>query len=188
MTPQPLLRVIQMFTLFYEEAQKGPTMRLNMSRKPQKSWLKLVYRKRSWYRLTIVFAVQNLLMFYSRSTAVMVTPPNSIASRSKSQTTLYVSCPICTSCSSTIDHSNQARQLESSETSPFIMGVMIESNLEEGRQDIPSGGIANLKYGQSVTDACIAWADTVKVLDRLREGVKERRTGKWKQASKSGGP
>ena len=32
-----------------------------------------------------------------------------------------------------------------------------------------------MKYGQSVTDACIDWATTVKVLDGLREGVRARR-------------
>ena len=55
------------------------------------------------------------------------------------------------------------------------MGVMIESNLVEGRQDIPASGPAGLKYGQSVTDACLAWGDTVPVLERLREGVRGRR-------------
>jgi 3-deoxy-7-phosphoheptulonate synthase len=55
------------------------------------------------------------------------------------------------------------------------MGVMIESNLVEGRQDIPASGRAGLKYGQSVTDACIHWDATVIVLDRLREGVRGRR-------------
>ena len=45
----------------------------------------------------------------------------------------------------------QAQQLESSDTSSMIMGVMIESNLVEGRQDIPVSGPAGLKYGQSVT-------------------------------------
>ncbi|KAL7279900.1 hypothetical protein ACG7TL_006309 [Trametes sanguinea] len=44
-----------------------------------------------------------------------------------------------------------ARQLESGDTSSMIMGVMIESNLVEGRQDIPVSGPAGLKYGQSVT-------------------------------------
>ncbi|EJF63381.1 3-deoxy-7-phosphoheptulonate synthase [Dichomitus squalens LYAD-421 SS1] len=68
-----------------------------------------------------------------------------------------------------------ARQLESSDTSSMIMGVMIESNLVEGRQDIPVGGSAGLKYGQSVTDACISWEQTVPVLERLREGVRARR-------------
>ncbi|OSD07159.1 3-deoxy-7-phosphoheptulonate synthase [Trametes coccinea BRFM310] len=68
-----------------------------------------------------------------------------------------------------------ARQLESGDTSSMIMGVMIESNLVEGRQDIPVSGPAGLKYGQSVTDACISWEQTVPVLDRLREGVRGRR-------------
>ncbi|KAM6494220.1 hypothetical protein JOM56_010581 [Amanita muscaria] len=68
-----------------------------------------------------------------------------------------------------------ARQLESSDTSSFIMGVMIESNLVEGRQNIPISGPAGLKYGQSVTDACISWEQTVPVLERLRAGVRGRR-------------
>jgi len=55
------------------------------------------------------------------------------------------------------------------------MGVMIESNLVEGRQDIPAAGMAGLRYGQSVTDACIDWQTTVPVLERLREGVRGRR-------------
>lgn len=55
------------------------------------------------------------------------------------------------------------------------MGVMIESNLLAGRQDIPPSGPGGLKYGISVTDACIDWETTVQVLDRLREGVRGRR-------------
>ncbi|KAK7048321.1 glycosyltransferase family 1 protein [Favolaschia claudopus] len=68
-----------------------------------------------------------------------------------------------------------ARQLESEDTSQLIMGVMIESNLVEGRQDIPSTGLASMRWGQSVTDACISWETTVPVLERLREGVRGRR-------------
>lgn len=68
-----------------------------------------------------------------------------------------------------------ARQLESGSSSSKIMGVMLESNLVEGRQDIPASGPAGLKYGLSVTDACLSWEMTVPVLDRLREGVKGRR-------------
>ncbi|KAF5315295.1 hypothetical protein D9619_007179 [Psilocybe cf. subviscida] len=68
-----------------------------------------------------------------------------------------------------------AAQLESGDTASNIMGVMIESNLVEGRQDVPASGPAGLKYGQSVTDACINWETTVPVLDRLREGVRARR-------------
>jgi len=60
-------------------------------------------------------------------------------------------------------------------TGDHIVGVMIESNLVEGRQDIPEIGPIKLNYGQSVTDACIGWEDTVQVLEVLREGVRERR-------------
>ncbi len=63
------------------------------------------------------------------------------------------------------------------------MGVMIESNIVEGRQDIPPAGPAGLKYGQSVTDACISWETTIPVLDRLREGVRGRRLLVQQQAA-----
>lgn len=62
------------------------------------------------------------------------------------------------------------------------MGVMIESNLVESRQDIPPSGPAGLKYGQSVTDACISWEMTVPILNRLREGVEGRRKLVMRQA------
>jgi 3-deoxy-7-phosphoheptulonate synthase len=52
-----------------------------------------------------------------------------------------------------------------------IVGVMLESFIVEGSQS--SEG--ELTYGQSITDACIAWEDTVTVLDGLAESVKERR-------------
>lgn len=68
-----------------------------------------------------------------------------------------------------------ARQLESEDTAQMIMGVMMESNLLEGRQDIPTCGPSGLKYGQSVTDACLSWENTVPALERLREGVRARR-------------
>jgi len=68
-----------------------------------------------------------------------------------------------------------AQQLSQGDTAPVIMGVMIESNLVEGRQNIPPAGPSALRYGQSVTDACIDWETTVPVLDRLREGVRTRR-------------
>ncbi|TFY73014.1 hypothetical protein EWM64_g10998, partial [Hericium alpestre] len=75
-----------------------------------------------------------------------------------------------------------AQQLESGDTASMIMGVMIESNLLEGRQDITAAGPAALKYGQSVTDACLSWDMTVPVLDRLREGVRGRRNMIWRAA------
>lgn len=53
-----------------------------------------------------------------------------------------------------------------------IMGVMIESNLVEGNQN-PSN--KPLVRGQSVTDACISWDDTIPMLEQLAEAVKARR-------------
>ena len=57
-----------------------------------------------------------------------------------------------------------------------IVGVMIESHLVEGRQDLKEG--CPLTYGQSITDACIAWDDSVKVLEGLAESVKARRVAR----------
>lgn len=57
-----------------------------------------------------------------------------------------------------------------------IFGVMIESHLVEGRQDLVEG--QELTYGQSITDACIGWEDTEKVLRQLADAVAERRNSK----------
>jgi 3-deoxy-7-phosphoheptulonate synthase len=54
-----------------------------------------------------------------------------------------------------------------------IMGVMIESHLKAGRQDLLPG--RDLVYGQSITDACIGWEDSVPLLDSLAEAVRARR-------------
>ena len=54
-----------------------------------------------------------------------------------------------------------------------IMGAMIESHLVGGRQDIIPG--KELTYGQSVTDACISWENSVPILEKLASAVKERR-------------
>ena len=54
-----------------------------------------------------------------------------------------------------------------------IAGLMIESHLEEGRQDLVPG--APLKHGVSVTDACIGWSQTEDVLRGLAHAVKMRR-------------
>ncbi|KAH3900692.1 Phospho-2-dehydro-3-deoxyheptonate aldolase, phenylalanine-inhibited [Saccharomycodes ludwigii] len=57
-----------------------------------------------------------------------------------------------------------------------ICGVMIESNIVEGRQDVPpEGGRDKLKYGCSITDACIGWETTEDVLNLLAKGVRNRR-------------
>ncbi len=55
-----------------------------------------------------------------------------------------------------------------------ITGIMIESHLNEGRQDITPG--QPLKHGVSVTDACISFAQTVPVLEGLAAAVRARRT------------
>ncbi|MGB4811081.1 MAG: 3-deoxy-7-phosphoheptulonate synthase AroG [Methylophilaceae bacterium] len=54
-----------------------------------------------------------------------------------------------------------------------IMGVMIESHLIAGRQDHAPG--CNLVYGQSITDACLSWEDTVTQLEILAQAVRNRR-------------
>ena len=54
-----------------------------------------------------------------------------------------------------------------------IMGVMVESHLVAGRQDLVPG--KPLTYGQSITDGCIGWEDTVGVLDTLAQAVRARR-------------
>jgi 3-deoxy-7-phosphoheptulonate synthase len=54
-----------------------------------------------------------------------------------------------------------------------IVGVMMESFLVAGRQDLESDG--DLIYGQSITDACMDWETTVLTLDRLASAVRKRR-------------
>ena len=54
-----------------------------------------------------------------------------------------------------------------------IFGVMIESHLKEGRQDLVPG--KPLQKGVSITDACIGWEDTLSVLETLADGVSKRR-------------
>ncbi len=54
-----------------------------------------------------------------------------------------------------------------------IFGVMVESHLKPGRQDLVPG--KELVYGQSITDACIGWEDSRALLDNLAEAVRKRR-------------
>jgi 3-deoxy-7-phosphoheptulonate synthase len=54
-----------------------------------------------------------------------------------------------------------------------IFGLMIESHLVEGRQDYKAG--AELTYGQSITDACIGWEDSVVLLRELAQAVRAKR-------------
>ncbi len=58
---------------------------------------------------------------------------------------------------------------------PAIVGVMLESFLVGGRQELDSG--RPLTYGQSITDSCMDWNATVEVLDGLAAAVRARREG-----------
>ncbi len=57
-----------------------------------------------------------------------------------------------------------------------ISGVMIESHLVAGRQDVVDG--QELTYGQSITDACIDWDSSVQLLEELASAVRKRRESK----------
>lgn len=56
---------------------------------------------------------------------------------------------------------------------PRIIGVMIESHLVGGRQNLTAG--ADLVYGQSITDGCIGWDDTLPMLHELAHAAARRR-------------
>jgi 3-deoxy-7-phosphoheptulonate synthase len=84
----------------------------------------------------------------------------------------------CSHGNSNKDHNNQVKVAASvsdqvSSGSDSILGVMIESNLVEGRQNYNPGG--ELIYGQSITDACISLDQTESILDGLAEAVSNRR-------------
>ncbi|HLU77498.1 MAG TPA: 3-deoxy-7-phosphoheptulonate synthase AroG [Burkholderiales bacterium] len=68
-------------------------------------------------------------------------------------------------------NANIAAQIAGGETR--IIGVMVESHLVAGRQDLIPG--KPLTYGQSITDGCINWEDSLGVLETLAEAVKQRR-------------
>jgi len=86
----------------------------------------------------------------------------------------------CSHGNSSKDHARQpivARDIAAqiAAGSDHIFGVMIESHLVEGRQSQKPGDA--LTYGQSITDACIAWDTTEEVLEGLAEAVRQRRKG-----------
>ncbi|WP_024800729.1 3-deoxy-7-phosphoheptulonate synthase [Nocardia sp. BMG51109] len=56
-----------------------------------------------------------------------------------------------------------------------VVGVMMESFLGAGRQDLTLGRAADLEYGRSITDACLDWDTTAAQLDRLAAAVEARR-------------
>lgn len=86
----------------------------------------------------------------------------------------------CSHGNSNKDHKNQpkvaqcvAEQIANGEDA--ICGLMIESNLVEGRQDVPPEGKSGLIYGCSITDACINIETTADVLQVLSEAIIKRR-------------
>lgn len=95
----------------------------------------------------------------------------------------HADIPIMVDCShgnSNKDYRNQpkvlssvAEQISAGET--HLIGVMIESNINEGSQKVGPEGKAGLKYGVSITDACVSWETTVKMLTELADAVKTRR-------------
>lgn len=86
------------------------------------------------------------------------------------------------------DHRNQPKvaqvigdQLREGETA--IVGVMIESFINEGNQKVPTEGPSGLKKGVSITDACINWVTTVEVVEQLAAAVRARRAHVQKQTN-----
>ena len=77
------------------------------------------------------------------------------------------------------NHENQARVLadvagQVAAGSTRLLGVMIESHLVAGRQALELGG-AGLRYGQSITDACVNFETTELMLEDLADAVRRRR-------------
>eukprot|EP00127_Corallochytrium_limacisporum_P003675 Clim_evm7s152 gene=Clim_evmTU7s152 len=62
-----------------------------------------------------------------------------------------------------------------------VKGVMIESNINEGRQDLPKEGPKSLKHGVSITDACVSFEQTIPMLQELAGSVQKRRDVALKQ-------
>ncbi|KAI7856783.1 3-deoxy-7-phosphoheptulonate synthase [Circinella umbellata] len=86
----------------------------------------------------------------------------------------------CSHGNSSKDHRNQPKVAkvladQIAQGQDAITGIMLESHLFEGKQSVPADGAMALKYGVSITDACIDWDATEDVLDCLAEAVKARR-------------
>jgi len=64
-----------------------------------------------------------------------------------------------------------ARQLTAGDER--IVGVMVESHINAGRQDLVAG--QPLAYGVSITDPCLGWEETAQLLETLADGVRKRR-------------
>ena len=94
----------------------------------------------------------------------------------------------CSHGNSSKNHRNQpkvisdlAQQIRDGNNS--IVGVMAESNINEGRQDVPAEGPSGLKHGISITDACVDFESTVNMLNELNEAVLFRRSQRSSQTN-----
>ena len=90
-------------------------------------------------------------------------------------TRLMVDCSHANSSKDYRKQKNVARDIadQVAEGNTHIMGVMLESHLNEGRQEQAPGKA--LAYGQSITDACLGWQDSVETLEVLAAAVRARR-------------
>ncbi|KAF8305823.1 3-deoxy-7-phosphoheptulonate synthase, partial [Clavulina sp. PMI_390] len=87
----------------------------------------------------------------------------------------------CSHGNSQKNHNNQPKVLDViceqlREGERAITGVMVESNINAGRQDVPAEGPAALTYGVSITDACIDWETTITALQKLNEAALARKS------------
>lgn len=98
-------------------------------------------------------------------------------------------------CSHANSHKKHAEQITVAQNiaeqiaagSQSIFGVMVEGHLKEGAQKFVPGkdNPSQLIYGQSITDACLGWDDSVTVLDELAQAVRSRRAIQNKQTKKT---
>ncbi|MGB3787621.1 MAG: 3-deoxy-7-phosphoheptulonate synthase, partial [Phormidesmis sp.] len=88
----------------------------------------------------------------------------------------------CSHANANKDHNRQVTVLDNVSQqikldSQHLMGVMIESHLVAGNQPIPND-LKALKYGQSITDACVDIETTATMLDQLATAVKQSNAAK----------
>lgn len=92
----------------------------------------------------------------------------------------------CSHGNSKKDHRRQAEVTQSvceqvSAGNESICGVMLESNLVSGKQDLTSD--EPLVYGKSITDACISWDETQGLLEQLAQATQQRRQQQWSKSA-----
>lgn len=65
----------------------------------------------------------------------------------------------------------------------ILYDIENEADIITGAQKVPAEGKAGLKYGVSITDACIGWEDTEKVMEMFANAVRTRREKSGKQTN-----